>query len=265
MCPDRITGEALVDHFMLSRQVFTWDDPKATSALNEPTIEHASIACVQDEINNLVRKGDIDMMYSLLKFYDCPKTYYYKTKHAGPRIEDGGEGGSNRRYARNVCLNILGGTTPVWLLGSKEMVAAGKAGLYRRFMVVYSGDSGKIIANPFKFKTDPTLKGKLVKDLQIIKNHIKGPMVMSSEAWDLYEDYYTKHRLMQKNGTHPLMKNPFLAEYCSSRCTQMFKIAMVFCVSRTTDRIIEQEDLERAITTLEAAEKNMGVAFEHPE
>lgn len=260
MAPSSITGEAFIEVLIQSKKTESWGKGVG---LDANFFDHSSAAFISGEMSNLVREGDMRMQRLMLELYDCPRVWEYATKHAAPAgVGDHKEDtDKRRRKIENACVNIIGATTPQWLIGNEDTKKAGKEGMYRRYMIVYERDRGKIVANPFLFQRDSQLKSNLINDIQIISS-LSGPFTMDEGGLDAYVRFYTNQCEQESTGDLKLMQDDMLRGYVSCRATHLRKVAMVMSASRSQDMIITAEDIERALKIMEATERNMPRAFQ---
>lgn len=200
------------------------------------------------EMHVFLGKGNIDLLSALTDWYDCAQRWEYDTKHQG------------KDEIVGLCINMLAATAPDWLSSIFPQEAIG-GGFTSRSIIVYEGRKGKIVADPNspEYAPNKALESKLKQDLEQIKL-LTGEFVMSSDALEIYKQWYTNQEEKIKRGSFPVMDPKFMG-YCARRATHVKKLAMAISASRSDSLIVELQDFEKAVKLLRLAESKMRRAF----
>jgi hypothetical protein len=194
-----------------------------------------------DELETLLSANAYaDGLFAVLtSLYGCPNSRDYKTKNAGVF------------KLKNVCINLLGATTPNWM--SENMPSSSIEGGFtgRVIFVVAEEPRGKV-AFPKVTKEMSLVRKGLINWVIDISN-LRGEFIMSAAAIDLYTKWYNKS---------VFIKDARLNGYYARRGTHVFKVAMVLlAASKPCNMVIELEHVREAIFMLENIEPLMGRAF----
>jgi hypothetical protein len=181
-------------------------------------------------------KNDIRLIQLLTKLYDCSDTMDYRTVARGKEV------------CSNVYLGLLGGTTPDWIKTSISELAIG-GGFTSRIIFVYQNIPGA--PNPFPSLSDEerVLSADLCNDLVEISN-LKGKFTISPEGLTWYKSWYYDVYSKQGYGSG----DAALDGYFGRRHDTLLKVAMCLCASRTSDMVINVEDLRIADVALTQTE-----------
>jgi hypothetical protein len=183
-------------------------------------------------------------------FYDCipndsTKAWTYKTRTAD----------AIKIYGP--CLNLLGASTPEWLISKCIPREEMEGGFTSRIIFVVEG--GKPVKNiPFP-ELDPemeALRPKLIEDLEQIYT-LKGEFVIDAEAKKFYADWYIDYRRSLATRLDPRM-----AGYYGRKSETILKLAMVASVAEDDSLIVRQAHIVRAMAWLQLIEASMLDAFD---
>lgn len=235
MCADSITKEAL------TRKIA---EAASTDIQEDGTMRfHSSYTIVSPELTSLLGNGDPQMISWITDWFDCGKgpdgIWEYATKHQG---EDRISG---------IWINLLGATTPDLIGKIPDIIGSG---LSSRIIFVYEQKQEKICPLPFLSKEQTKLGEDLYHDLEQI-HLMQGEFSLTQEFLDLWVTWYPD----QIN--NPPFRDKRLARYCTRRGTHIMKLSMICSASRSDEMVIDVEDLKRAITFLEIAERKMPYTF----
>ena len=154
------------------------------------------------------------------------------------------EGGS--LYIENPLLNLNGCTTPSWItMNIPEHMLEG--GLLSRVIMVY----GDKIDHPVAYPGDD-----VTHDLSLIEDHLvsdliqmdsmKGEMILTPEAKRWGKDWYDQ---MKMGGGG---KDEKQRDRITRKQTHVHKLAIIISAARGSSKLIELEDLQRAVEEIES-------------
>ena len=193
------------------------------------------------ELKNLlegVSKAEIVTM--LTELYTCPDQDAYNTKTGGA-LE-----------IRNVCINILGSSTPEWLTTGTTLdeISGGFTG---RFVYVYANEE-RPVAFPEDFMTHANAAAKqdLIDDLRHIST-LQGQFTVTNQAKAEYVVWYNDRRKEWKDER--------LIGYYARKGDLVFKVGMLLAVSQGDALVIDEQILHTTWEMLHKLEKDMGEAF----
>lgn len=204
-------------------------------------IHHSSMTIHSSELTVFLGYGSREMLSMLCKWYDCENRYTYDTHARG------------KEEVPNVWVHLLGATTPGQLRAALPEDAVG-SGFTSRVVFVYEEKKGKTVLKPSLSNEQIRLGELLAQDLAEIRN-IVGEFVPTAEYEERYYSWYAESESKQ------VFLDPRLDYYVQRRPTHLFKLSMLCSASRGSSKILELEDLERAIDYLHEAEKDMPQVF----
>lgn len=199
---------------------------------------HSSMTIISTELTVFLGYGNLELITTLCKWFDCESTFVYDTISRG---EDS---------VTNVWVNLLGATTPTALKSSLPLDAIG-GGFTSRTIFVYEENKAKVVIYPQE-KED--LRLKLLNDLEEI-SMIRGRFVMADGFMDSYA--YFRHL----TEAQPPFTQPELLGYVDRRQVHLLKLAMVMSASRSSEMIITKEDFDAAFQLLQETEAKMPQVF----
>lgn len=203
---------------------------------------HSSMTAYSSEFASLLSTSSLDMMVFLTDIFDSPNEWVHKTK----------AGGTNKIKAPY--LNLLAGTTPDWIAQGLPLDTVG-IGLTSRVIFVYHETPR--VKDPFPELSEAQIKLKslLVSDLQQV-SVLAGEYKFSPEADAIYREWY------KARGTNPNESgDPRLAGYYERKPMHLIKTAMLVTASHSDERVMEAEDLQKAMNLLRRVENDMPKVF----
>jgi len=204
-------------------------------------IHHSSMTIHSSELTVFLGYGSREMLSMLCKWYDCENRYTYDTHARG------------KEEVPNVWVHLLGATTPGQLRAALPEDAVG-SGFTSRVVFVYEEKKGKTVLKPSLSNEQIRLGELLAQDLAEIRN-IVGEFIPTAEYEERYYSWYAESESKQ------VFLDPRLDYYVQRRPTHLFKLSMLCSASRGSSKILELEDLERAIDYLHEAEADMPQVF----
>lgn len=236
-CADKTTPEALLQALMIGTRGM--EQEKDHTA--QPMAENSGII-PGAELSVFINKSQPNsgMITLLTHLYDCPPSFRYLTRNKRPII------------LKNVCLSLIGGTTPDWL-ASNLPADAFEGGFMSRIMFVVKSQRDRIIALPSE--PDPQEAKDLRMAMVRIRTVAQGKFAMTPEAIAWYEQWYEG---MQRAKVDDLM----LLGFFERKQDILLKIALILaaCEGRNT---IGEADMDRAHMIVTWTQERMFHAFKN--
>lgn len=184
----------------------------------------------------------------LTTFFDCTphdasKPWIYETK------------GEGQVQIFGPCLNILGASTPTWLVNcipANEMEGGFSS---RVIFVVETDPPRKSIPFPELEEAESRLKNELMWDLERIHSLV-GQVTISPEARKFYSEWYIKNQKLLVDQTDSRFNG-----YFGRKGDTILKLSMSCSVSEGDSLIIEERHIVRAVELLNSLEESMFEAF----
>lgn len=228
---DAITREALIRLIK--------DSEMSKFEIDGDPYVHSSVTIVSKELSVFIGTGNHDLIALLTDLYDAPKVWEYKTKNQGTD------------NIRGVWLNMLGASTPDWLIGSIPLTAIG-GGFTSRIIFVVAHDVRKKTAIPELGVKELDLRGKLQHDLEAMCL-VRGEYKFTTNARKFYIDWY-------ETGNTKI-DDPRFWGYAERKHIHMIKIALVLAASEDTANTVHTRHITRALDMLNDIEPTMVEAF----
>lgn len=232
---DATTRESLIRSLKDTEQLITCADGKIRA--------HSSLTVVSKELSVFLGTGNHDLLSLLTDLFDAPERWEYKTKNPTgnpPRTTD---------TIYNVWLNILGASTPAWLVGSMPLTAIGGGFTSRVIFIVEDNVRHK---NAFP-RLNKELASSLMEDLEEI-SMLSGEIVMTEEAINMFGDWYDKK--------DDKITDARFQGYMERKHVHLMKVATVLSVCDIKSNMtIEAYHIRQATDLLNGIEKNMVRAF----
>lgn len=184
------------------------------------------------ELSVLIGQSKLDdsLLKLLTDLWDSPDVHKYMTLSRG--IEE----------AREVCLNILGGSTPDWLKNSVPDEAL-EGGFFSRLILVDRPPSGR--KNPFPVLSLSARNSieKVKHDLISIRKNLSGEFTLTPAARMVYGEWYSEYN-------HPDKARSFMRGYYGRKGDFVLKLAMISSANYSNSMQITDEDILFAIKVL---------------
>ena len=241
------TGKSLLDHLGIPVAADQSSPQKLVKSLQESgssiemedSIEyHCSLTIQCSELTVFLGFQAKELLSTLCKWYDCESLFVYDTHARG------------KEEVSNVWVNMLGAPTPGQLQAALPEDAVG-SGFTSRVLFIYEANKGKLVKKP---TLNERIEEPLLYDLASIRN-MSGYFEVTDGFEELYFDWY------ESADENKVFSDPRLDYYVQRRPTHLFKVAMVYSASRSDSMVVDELDLQKAIDTLESAEKNMEHVF----
>lgn len=227
---DSITREALIRALKQSEQMMTKKDGKIYT--------HSSLTIISKELSVFLGTGNHDLLSLLTDLYDCSNRWEYRTK------------GSGIDTIFNAWLNLLGASTPAWLVGSMPLTAIGGGFTSRVIFIVEDNVRHK---NAFPI-LDKALAKRLSMDLEEMSMMV-GRINMTTKAKDFFEYWYI-------NKDDNTLTDPRFLGYMERKHVHLIKTALILCAcDKEANNEMKEIHLIQALQFLDDIEKNMTRAF----
>jgi hypothetical protein len=235
MAAEAITREALI------RELKEANDT-AINAVTGMMYNSSSLTIYSQELTVFLGYNNGQLMSDLTDWYDCRDRWKYRTKHMGTDDIEG------------VWVNLIGATTPDLIQSTLPRDAIG-GGLTSRIIFIFEPKKGRVISEPYNETAgDGELEDQLMRDLEAI-NAMSGEFQIDQTFKDLWKPWY------EAQEGHPPFDDSRFAGYIERRPVHVLKLSMIMNASRGGDMELTEQDLGRAIQTLEIAERKMQHTF----
>lgn len=231
----RLFSEAFPDYPLIAERITL---ENLISTMHATTRELDASLCYihSDEFHTLIgrTKQDASLVSHLTKFYDCPAKSGARTQLRG--FEE----------CRNVCVNLLATTTPLWLREALPPNIIG-GGFTSRINFIYAETTDRSFPFPEYPEGFEESKAKLLHDIEIISK-LEGTMQYAPDAKAWFKKWYKGYDM-------PDTCEPVLTGYYGRRHTYVSKLGTLLSLARNDELIIEKNDLLLANSLLNDQEK----------
>lgn len=232
---ESITREALIRELKQSNDT-------QVDIVSGDMLLHSSLTIYSQELTVFLGYNNLALMADLTDWYDCRDNWTYRTKNMGTDDIIG------------VWVNLFGATTPELLQTTLPRDAIG-GGLTSRMIFVYEHRKGQIVPTPFLSREEREIYQLLLGDLERVCM-LTGEFQVTEEFIERYVQWYTDYSL----GPPPFDDYRF-SGYFERRPTHLLKLCMIVSASRSSSKMIDIVDFERALNILEMTEKKMPYTF----
>lgn len=233
MSAEAITREALIRDLKKSTSTQIQEDSSIYL--------HSSLTIYSQELTVFLGYNNIQLMADLCDWFDCRDKWTYRTKNMG---ED---------EIIGVWVNLIGATTPDLLQSSLPRDAIG-GGLTARMILVYAPRKYKTVIMPFEDEEAKKLRSHLLHDLEKI-SVMSGPFTVTKAFMDEWSSWYGAQDKV----------SPFddvrLSGYVERRPMHVLKLSMIMSASRSSDMVIDRQDIINAVNCLMVVERDMLKAY----
>ncbi len=202
---------------------------------------HSSMTIFSKEFTVLYKNDEL--IASLCDWYDCDAKWKYDTKNSGTDEILG------------VWVNMIGATTPDMVRSSLPLDAIG-GGLTSRIIFVAEQNKAKTVAMPFLSEEQLAIKHQLFADLEKI-SMLVGRFKCTKNFMEYWVEWYTRI-----DSSPPIFDSSKFSGYMQRRPNHAMKLSMIMSISRSSEMVLRQKDLERAIKLMEITERNMPTVFD---
>lgn len=222
VAPKSLTKASLIDSLADAHRT------KTVITANSLHLDFHSLLVNAGELGVLIPAYDADFMNVLTDIYD------------GRQYEERRRGKDLHITIKRPQLNLLAACTPSYLNGMLPEGAWDQGFLSRTFLI-FSGD--KITRDLFAEDiVNNDLYNKLKSDLREISD-LAGQMAFDPKAKDAI-------RAWHQAGGPPIPDHPKLTHYLTRRSAHLLKLCMIASASRSSDRMIELQDYQTALSWL---------------
>ena len=155
----------------------------------------------------------------------------------------------------NLCVNLLGCSTPEWLSTGVKGSEFINSGFAARFLMVYKGDTPRCFPFPVMPENWRELEATMLHDLSSI-TAMKGEFTITTPAREMYEEWYV-HRY---EGT---TLDERFSSYADRKRTHVLKVAMLLHAGRSNTMIIDESDIRGALAALRSIEDGMHTIYKN--
>lgn len=200
--------------------------------LSEGEAKKAEAHIVSPELSVLLGNSHLDdsLLKLLTDLWDSPDEHKYMTLSRG--IEK----------AHNVCISLLGGSTPSWLRSSIPEESL-EGGLFSRLLLIDRKPTGRKV--PFPQLTLEARKAmeNIIHDLRIMHNTMRGEFTMTNSANMVFAQWYCEMNQPEK-------ATSFMRGYYGRKGDFVLKIAMILSANYSNSMKITDEDILFALEKL---------------
>lgn len=189
------------------------------------------------ELSNLIGQSKMDdsLLKVLTELWDAPDHFAYSTMQRGvEKLSD-------------VCLNLLGGSTPVWLRSSVPDTAL-EGGFFSRLILVNRPPKGEKNPCPIMTAEQRDHLENVKNDLACIRNNMAGEFIVEPSAQAYFNEWYHEHN-------HPGRAQSFMRGYYGRKGDFLQKVAMCLSASYSDDMLITYDDMAMALKLLNENER----------
>jgi hypothetical protein len=239
MVPSSITKEAFVKELSADksrhRLVYQWLGKART---------YTKAAILSDEFVNLVSHGGDPLGYiQLLTEIYNPTPSFETTTIARGKTE--------MPYPY---ITLLGCITPE-LTSNLINQGALSGGFSRRTLYVYANRNGRPVPRPSLTEAQLRAKDRLISRGRMVQQ-LNGPFAFSKEGDEFYVEWYNRNFYGMQDAP-----TTAIANFLQSKADQILKVAMLMRVSEHNDLILGVEELQQAVTMVDAAQEHINSVF----
>jgi hypothetical protein len=209
---------------------------------NGSIVPHCSVCAIAGELTTFIRIKDSEHISNLVDLYDCKGDFKYTTfVHGEIAVE-------------NVCLSILGGTTPRNLQEHLPPESMG-GGFTSRIIFVYGEQPPRLFSDVMteaKRARHDALINRLVATLKDV-HQLAGPFRIEPNVVRLYKQWRVDAR---ENPPTPAY-DPQLQHYIGRRESHLRKLMMAISAGRSAELTLREIDFLYAAAILELTEETM--------
>lgn len=232
--PGKVYPEALIR--VMNKRV---DDPFGSKAL--PTKMTRPVMVFSPELGSFLSRGmqQSGMPDLLTELYDCPDKHEHITKTSGvDQVE-------------NVCVSILGATTPSWMHDNMTPAIFGE-GFVARTILVYAERPKMKSPRPKITEEEKRIRAELVARLDAI-SRMTGEFIFDQEAGEFYDRWYCNRQSVSGVAVE--------SGFYEREPDHVLKLAMMFSLSAGTEPMLHQPHIEGAIKMLQQIRGTMPYAL----
>jgi hypothetical protein len=208
--------------------------------INNP--DHQSITAIASELGTLLGSNNAEVSDLLTDLWDCDPNFDKETV------------GRGAEKITAPWVNIMAGTTPIWLSDNLPKTAS-EGGFVSRGIFVYAEDTKHWVPRPSLTPEQEELGKLLAHDLAEIAL-LSGNFTFSESAGEYYDEWYLDRRNFSTK------YNNRMTTYYARKHIHVLKVAMAVSLANSDQLILEPRDIAVAVDIVEEVEKQMSVAFQ---
>ena len=242
---DSTTPQALLDDIQAAATSAPGN--QETALPDGRTQTHASMTIIAKEFETFLgqKKENNKMLVMLTDLFDAQEIpFKYRTKHSG----------SND--IPSVYLSMLAATTPESLASSLPPTAIG-GGLTSRMMFVWADKRAKKCSRPEKTPEIMALEEDLVHDLHLI-SIMDGAYEFTDSCGKRWDDWYNAYEELDPRR---VCKDPSFNGWYSRKPMYILKVATIIGASRSDQKFMHWEYIEKAMEYIAGIESTMNLVF----
>jgi energy-coupling factor transporter ATP-binding protein EcfA2 len=231
--PDKMTPAALIKRFKTTHQQIEAGGLK---------FEQSAMYLHSTELSTMIEDiGGGSLAHDLLKLYDCDD--YFEKELAGEGII--------KIFAP--CANFLSDTTPSFLSG---YLPREKSGMGLTARMIFATEMGAVEMDEDVPHGDVAIKGRIMNHLLRMQRMV-GEFRMTDEAKAFFRAWFGPYR----EKMFAMHDGAFMRHFYARKPTHIRKVAMVLSAGRSSDYLIQKEDIEGAMALIDEAEPFMDKSF----
>lgn len=205
-------------------------------------LDYHTLQIFVSEISTFIHQHDHEFLGLINDIFDNNDNFRERRRHVN---------GGKEIHIPNPQFNILIGAQPA-LLGSILPEEAWLQGTTSRFIMVFAGDAPK-----------PDLFGPIINRENAYKELLDqlNPWTEMYGQFKWNDNAIAPMKAYYADNLKPVPQHPKLITYCNRRIQYLIKLSAISALSRTSDIIIDQYDVERARFWLLQAESTMENIF----
>lgn len=205
------------------------------------------LTCAISELGTFLKPQDTALVDVLVDLWDGQvRVWGHKTKTTG------------ETNIMNPWMNVIGCVTPAWLRENFPTYLI-EGGLTSRIIFVYADKKRQLVPYPadvINANRYSSYAAALVEDLRDIAE-MQGQFILDPQAKEWGRNWYNKHWLQQTE----LSTGARYSGYQARKQTHLHKLAMILSASRSSDMIIQLEDMIGAERMLKVHEQHLDEVF----
>lgn len=215
---------------------------------NLETVSHSSLSIFSKEFATFMgsKKDNIGMITFLTDIFDAEEIpFKYRTKNSGDNT------------IASPYLNLLAATTPSSLADQFPVGAIG-GGLTSRMLFIWADRRLKSIPEPEKSPEIEQLEMDLTRDLNVISQIAGSYYWKDDKTKKFWHEWYMNY---DERSSTRICSDPAFNGWYSRKPLYLNKLSILSAASRTDERYVTIQDIERAFSWMEEVELNMGETF----
>lgn len=205
------------------------------------------LTCAISELGTFLKPQDTALVDVLVDLWDGQvRVWGHKTKTTG------------ETNISNPWMNIIGCVTPAWLRENFPTYLI-EGGLTSRIIFVFADKKRKLVPYPadvINLSKYASYSAALIEDLRDIAS-MQGQFSFDKQAKDWGEAWYQRHWTQQVELSHGARYSGYQAR----KQTHLHKLAMVLSASRSSDMVIQLDDMIGAERMLKVHEQHLDEVF----